>query len=541
MRLRNIDKYIQSKLQNFRPYHNGKDEIWNNIARELDNLKPAPAPKLYGRIAAAALVILALIPVYKLTFHQAPLHHNSLTGRTAVPSSENAGVRENRLTANYDVHSAQNQKKYTSSAGRAISAPAVKDVHTGNTLSSAVNIDNQSKQAATLLATNNSAEHKRLRRNKIPANTAYGNENQEPETNANLQLAYSDIDIYTASLQATKEMADRDSFIKSNVMPLTERPLLLATASGRRPLIKTRKSKNAPVMEDHMSSSPQYWANWQSVYYHFWDNPAFTGQEGRYNFNIDDQITKTDNSLRPAFVNHFAFDMQIPRYGIGLGLYHQREVGITSLNTRTGLAASVHLLSLGDGELTGGVSATYIQKNNFSKLFIFSDRFDPVFGFIQDDKYNHFSHSISTIAYNTGLWYSSSHTIAGLDVQNVNNPVFGGVYDATRIPIQWRATLGYRFEIGRSLQVMPWIEAIHIENTNVYSSRLMAVYRNAYMLGISYEGVDQETRLGNLMYMASVQVKKRVRLFASYGKNLEMAQNGIEQNILYTGLRVQLH
>lgn len=564
MRLRNIDRYIQSKLQNFRPDRSAKDDIWSNIESELDAQKPATSSSAFQKIAAAAIVLVALIPVYRFAFHHHVFSHEQYTEQTAVnvhkqltgpnfdkrnqpqsivsdatlsSSSDNRTVNTSTFAENRQTiaaEGAQNASAAILNTGVYKAANAYKaNAHIRQHLTNSTEPSDESVD----LATENTAIASLLSTSSGD-NTGSGDDNTG-ETHLH-NTAFSDIDIYKASLKAYSNIITRDSTIKSLQMALADRPLMFASVRGRRPLVKPLNEKKMQEGRNALSSAPQYWANWQSIYYHFWDNPAFAGMEGRYNFNIDDQVTSTNNSLRPNYTNHFAFDMKIPRFGLGLGVYHEREVGITSLNTHTGIAASMHLLSVGSGELTGGVSADFIQRNNFSKLFLFSKDFDPVFGFITD-KYNHFSHTVNTIAYNAGLWYSGSNTIMGLDVHNINNPIYGGAYDAVKIPAQWRATIGYRIEAGNDLQLMPWIEGTRLNDVNVFTGRLMAVYKNAYMLGIGYENIDPQTHLGNLTFTASVQVKKRVRAFASFGKNMGMVQTGIEQHILYSGLRVQLH
>jgi hypothetical protein len=546
MRLRNIDRYIQSKLQNFRPNLKAKDDIWSNIESELDSQKPAPASRAFSRIAAAVVVLVALLPIYRYSTHYFSTAHKPVAQQQDNNSSKTASsLAENRhITANTPTQTGGISSNKTAlsplqpMAENTVNRTSGNPINDNRSASESVKSVNSRYQYNSTSGTPDDINTTGF--NSTITNTQPGTEGRSDESYSNSGINTVDVsDIYAASLQTYKNIVDENTR-KSMKMQLADRPILLASVKGRRALVKKLDEKNLPSQRNAIASQPQYWDNWQSIYYHFWDNPAYTGLEGRYNLTIDDQVTKTDNSLRPDYTNHFAFDMQIPRFGVGLGVYHQRDVGITSLNTRTGLAASVHLLSLGDGELTGGASANFIQRNSFSKLFLFSKNFDPVFGFVTD-KYDHFSHSVNTIAYSAGLWYSSSNTIMGLDVQNINNPVYGGTYDATKIPTQWRATFGYRVEAGRNFQFMPWIEATRLNDVNVFTTRLMAVYRSAYMLGVGYEGIDAQTHLGNLTLTGSVQVKRHFRLFASYGKNLAMVQNGVDQNILYGGLRVQLH
>jgi hypothetical protein len=557
MRLRNIDRYIQSKLQNFRPNHSAKDDIWSNIEKELDSQKPVASSKAFQRMAAAAVVLIALIPAYRFAVHHHVFSHRQLTEQAAVivhkqiiPKADKGDHLQSTVVAGVTASSANAVPDNT--YPQAVAA----NKHSNITFGTESNIANAEINAVhsepVSQAPVQSGPYRNLQEmsGATPENIDLSVENTNAPSVASApgnaegndlhNSSFSDIAIYKASLQAYSNIITRESIIKSEQIALAERPLLYASVNGRRPLIKPLNEKKLQEGKNALSSAPQYWANWQSIYYHFWDNPAFAGMEGRYNFNVDDQVTSTNNSLRPDYTNHFAFDMKIPRFGLGLGVYHEREVGITSLNTHTGMAASLHLLSVGSGELSGGFSADFIQRNNFSKLFLFSKDFDPVFGFITD-KYNHFSHTVNTIAYNAGLWYSGSNTIMGLDVHNINNPIYGGAYDAVKIPSQWRATIGYRIEAGNNFQLMPWIEGTRLNDVNVFTGRLMAVYKNAYMLGVGYENIDPQTHLGNLTFTASVQVKKRVRAFASFGKNMGMVQTGIEQHILYSGLRVQLH
>ena len=495
MRLKSLDKYIKEKVQGYKaPYEAG---LWKAIEEKL------PTPRVpNGRgswmLTAAAVVAIAVLAPFTMKFY-------NLTGRVQVAALK---------------------KDENSKPNVVILGDGSKPSATLPNSNLAINSMLPSDELKTF-----KTRHKKLfaaNRNNHPKNFATNGLKNIAADNVQQQI-----------IQKTAVASNSEIVTKKEMMTYIS-PGISTVESNAVADISTASDSRYPDRSNHHPINDQKWENWQSIYYPFWDNPAYTGSEGKVNVSVD---YKTDNNIsEPVSPNsqytysNFGVDVYSPKLGVGVGFFRLSELSPFSLQNTYGVALSKSIIQVGSTSIKIGVSGAEINDNLFSNILNYSDQINPYLGIIHATKEKNIAGTASAFALNSGLWISNPHVLAGLDVQDINQPRLGFASDALALPRQWRATLGYRFAIGPDLQFMPMAIVTRQSKVNQLNGMFTAVYKDKFMLSFAYENIDPISGLGNAYVYGSVRIAKRARLFGSYGRDLDLLQTGINETFVHAGL-----
>jgi hypothetical protein len=124
-------------------------------------------------------------------------------------------------------------------------------------------------------------------------------------------------------------------------------------------------------------------------------------------------------------------------------------------------------------------------------------------------------------------------------MENINQPSFTYLDDNEKLNRIWKLTAAYQINLSPSLQLMPVLEARSNALSHKGSAMLLATFRDKFMLGAGFQNMDEQSFRGDVAVYASVEIKKHLRLFISYGKNLEWEQDGIDKYEFHSGIRYQ--
>jgi len=497
MRL-NIDKYIKDKLQSHKPPYD--ESLWKGIEQGL----PPRVPMGKGSWllpAAAAVVLVSLIP-FLLKFN------NLANKRAEIIEPEKHAQVANKETKQTNINSIQ------PSGTVAGSGNALKSKDQG-TLSYSTHQENPSKIAS---GHKNVSSGNWIRRTAKKISNQLSTISDQPTTpleNEGFGSKPAQKEEEIANIWQQPGFEDADAFV--NI-----------------PSKKHEKVQSRYIDRSNHNANTR-WANWQSIFYPFWNNPAYTGSEGRFNFSVDDKIEVVDNGATINHLNNFAFDARLP-LGFGAGIYYSRDLTPYSLQSTAGFTLSKVLFHIGNTIVKAGGAATIINNSLFYNELSYPDQIDPVFGFIRATNEKDFAATSQAFGINGGMLVTSPHVLAGLDVDNINRPHLNHLPEAAPLPRLYRATFGYRFTTG-SLQWMPMVQATRQNNINQANATLTAVYKNKLMLTVAYQDIEPHTGKGNLMVYAGYDIKKHLRLFASYGYNIEWLDQGVNEQFVHAGIK----
>jgi hypothetical protein len=513
MPLKNIDKYIKDKLQGYKPAY--QEDLWKGIEEKLP---PSRVPNGNGSwliMAAAAIVIIALIPAMLKINNVADRRseiariHNELANMQDFKNG--ATIPGKGLQKNEVSHIAQQEPTQALQP----SDPAT-DQNTGpNNLRHINDLNNRGNNHGLQ---KNTARRGRDIHN--PLNQEAINENVLNENPLGLAL--------------NKESAT----LMNHLSPAIE----MAGENEGTLQIKTNPADQEIGRYNDRGSNSKYarWANWQSIFSPFWKNPAYTGSEGKFNVTVDDKIDYDNNNSPLNYHNNFAFDVRLPVLGLGIGVYHSRDLSPYSLQSTTGLALSKVLFHAGATSVKLGVAGTIINNSLFFNALNYPDQIDPVLGIRYATQEKDPVAMTQAFGLNAGLWLSGPHVMAGIDVENLNTPHLEHISEAAPLPRVWRGTLGYRLSVSKALQFMPMAVFTRKSTINQANGTLTAVYKDKYMVSVAYQDISPTTGRGNLLAYAGVDIKKQLRVFASYGRNLELAEIGVNESFLHIGFKFQI-
>jgi len=496
MRLKSLDKYIKDKVQGYKaPY---EADLWKGIEEKL----PAPrVPNGKGSwmFPVAAIVAIAVLAPFTIKFY-------NLTGRTQVMALKSDGIDKSK-----DIISSNNNNT------------SIIPAKPGLAIASMLSPDN--------LKTGK-ADHYRHFTGKYKADS----KNYLKKNGHHVAVE----NVPQESIQKTAVASNTENGSKDEMMAYISPGISTIENNANEDIANTSDEKY-PDRSNHHPINNQKWENWQSIYYPFWDNPAYAGSEGKLNVTADyrsDNITGTVTPSSQHTYTNLGVDGYIPGIGLGVGVFKVSELSPFSLQNTYGLAFSKAVLQIGSTSVKIGVSGTAIDNNIFFNELNYSDQINPKFGFINATSEKYIAGTTRALGLNGGLWISNPHLIAGFDVQDINEPKLGFSSDALALARQWRGTLGYRFALGSDLQFMPMAIVTRESKVNQLNTMFTAVYKDRYMLSFAYENIDPISGLGDAYVYGSVRIAKRVRVFGSYGRDLDLLQTGVNENFVHAGLNI---
>jgi hypothetical protein len=280
------------------------------------------------------------------------------------------------------------------------------------------------------------------------------------------------------------------------------------------------------------------WDNWQSILYPFWENPAYTGSESRFNISLDQKIDMVPEVKSTNYKTNVGFDARLP-FGIGAGIYYNAVQTQFSLQTTFGAALSKILFQKGTSALKIGASLSYMSNSLYYNSLNYPDQF-TIWGPIKATSEKDPLETTKTLGINGGLWYSNNHILAGLDISNINEPRPHHLEEAAPIPRLYRATAGYRFSTG-NVQWLPMVELRRQNDINQANTNLTAVYKDKAMVTVAYQDISPKTGRGNLFVYLGYNFSNKVRVFAGAGYNTEWQDIGVNEYFVHCGVKYQIH
>ena len=499
MQLKSIDKYIKEKVQGYKPEI--EEDLWSRIEEKLP---AARVPNARGSwlLTAAAIIAIAVLTPFTIKFY-------NLTGRTqeiALKKAEGGSKPGNKATiGNTGIAS-------VSIVPAPINSPVLKNSH------SSVPSKNYIKNPHGIhaaLAIANTAE-----------NAGSG---IQPVSEFNENVANKNL---VATTMAKQKVINE---MMSNIFP--ENAVIAENANTD---LSNENDTRYPDLKSGHPIREQKWNNWQSIFYPFWKNPAYTGSEGRLSISGD---VKTDNLSEPVSrytYTNTGIEEFIPGIGLGIGLFRLSELSPFSLQNTYGLALSKTVLRMGSTSIKIGASGTSINNNIFLNQLSYSDQINPQYGFINRTSEKNIAGTTHAYGANAGIWVSNPHIMAGFDITNINQPKPGFGTDATPLPREYRGTFGYRFVVNSDFQFMPMVIMTRENKVNQANAMLTAVYKEKFMFSIAYQAIDPTTGWGNPYVYGSVTIAKKIGVFASYGTDIQLAQMGLNETFVHVGLKYQI-
>jgi len=497
MRLKSLDKYIKDKVQGYKPPL--EEDLWKAIEEKLPSAR-VPNARGSWMLTAAAVVAIAILAPFTMKFY-------NLTGRNQATVSK--------------IDKSSQSKQINLADNSTISKVEAKP-----------NLPISSMLTSAQLKTNKTSKYRHFTRNI----NGYSSDKAELNRNNIGETEIQQIDIQKTAVASNIEMTPKKELM-SYINPE------ISTIDGNSNTdIDNNGDSRYPDRKNNHPISDQKWENWQSIYYPFWDNPAYTGSEGVLSFSGDYKSDNTSASLsspssRYTYTNVGA-ELFLPGPGLGIGLYKLSELSRYSLQNTYGLALSKTVLRLGSTSIKVGVSGNSVDNNLFFSPLNYSDQINPKFGFINPTSEKDIIGTTHAYALNAGLWINNPHIMAGFDVSDINQPKPSFTSDATALPRQWRGLLGYRLALSSDWQVMPMAIGTRENKVNQANVMLTVVYKNNFTLSVAYQNIDPVSGFGNPYVYGAVNIARRVRIFGSYGDDMALLQTGINETFVHAGIRI---
>ena len=523
-----IDKLVRSALGRSTPAP-GKEEVWNNISDILD-----AGEKPRNKVPVSMLWITALLCIsisgglgYYFGFK-----NSSSNAAVATVNKSELRSTDNNIASNQsgEVHAAygssqselaiDNKQLATvqplASIAKENSANAFlnyknKNSYTGNAFVANSNILSSNRNLNSNSAHITPAASMQAVTNEEPV--AYVQANQESTTNNEIRGSYYLHDYYMLNKAY-------DVSLTNKISPLD----LLAGHETSYDLDKKESSRPRPSIAS-------------GIIYNFWNNPAYTGNEAKYNFNAQARFVAFEQRYRPGTDYFASFDTKLEKINSGIGVYAIRSIS-PSLGTNTLGIAYSYKVKMGDNAglrfgLGGNASNSepyyashYENRKEVSNSFLFIPNGEAL-------------SSISTRVYgmDAGMWFENKHIVGGLSVKNFNQPIYE---EGMQLPAQYIFAAGYKAMIGKNIQVLPWAELHRTSGINQEQASLFIGYRDYFMMGVAYQNLNPATPNGDISLYASAQIMGRLRLFAGYGYSSDKTDIMYSYRILHTGLRYQI-
>ncbi len=501
-RKENIDLQVKKALDSIKPAY--REDLWQGIEKQLPQKRNPFAA--YWRSIAAVLLICGGTAGYYLT-------NNQNTGR-AENQVTTAEIQIAQVESKQPEHTAGNPDKNTAdiitiAPDKATAYNQLTENASGN---NAVENNNSNSVKYSTSAQKNSISGKRPGKKQAETQTTGNNFNDGSES-----AIYANAGKYLDVIKGEIPLVE-NSF---NSLPGATRYPAKSTAQ------KHRQKNFTALSSDKITT------------YGFWQNPAYTGSQGKLNLSFDDRFVYLNGERYSACQNNFGAEFTLPKSRFALGIYHQRFLKQFSLKTNSGLTASARLFNIGNGHVKAGFGATYLSSKLFKNTLSYSDQIDAKAGFVHTTRERNFTSEQFTVGADAGIWYSSPRVMAGFSAKNINQPRFGRLEEGQRLRREWQMAAGYSIPMN-DISVTPWAEVRSTAITKQASAMLLLSYKNIITLGAGYTNISPLTYRGDVMVQASAEIKQRLIVYGMYGQNMEMQNIGLQQIILQSGLRYQI-
>ncbi len=271
-----------------------------------------------------------------------------------------------------------------------------------------------------------------------------------------------------------------------------------------------------------------------NILFNFWQNPALTGYEERFNlqggYGIKWLGLPSNSSCVPDKIP--SPQTWFSAFDVGIGKKKNNSIGFTYLHNSTRYEKRISfLLSYSYtirirkiNHIRIGLSASYVYKTTDWNQLTFPDQIDPRYGFIwHTNEVSPSGPSRNFPDFSGGLWYSRKQLFIGFSALHLTQPD-EGTFGVSKMPMQLYYNAGYHIRITPEIYLTPSVIVMNRLNLYYFQPSLSLAFKNRYLLMLNYRN------LNTLMIYAGAQLKENLRLTFGWGfptaKELRAIQPG---------------
>ncbi len=499
---KDIDEIFRQGLNDLKPAY--KRSHWERLQSNLENSPSELRRRMRYRIAysAAAILVLAL-SVYLW-------QSSSFSGKNNLPSAASTSKVFSAQPPMANAHIMESGSSLTNSSNNmaSISGLSGKNDITNSTVNgksqnTVKHTRNSSLYSSSALNNGNSGGNNVVGNNSINIGGPADFKNSASDNSKNSTPA--DATNTATTSNAAMNLAANSSVTQEQIHPFPA----IGAAENISPV------GQLPVAGDKKAAMDA--GSWTGINYHFWQNPAYTGedQQGKLSVNLDDRREYIDQSPNSSAMDFISGEYQVSK-GNNIGAWYGHDLTTYEVQSTGGVAFS-HKMILGENtSLSMGVSGTF---NN-----------------------NIFASGTTAISGDAGLWLTHKNFYASFVAQNVNQPSVGFIEGVNEVLArEYQTTAGYVFHLPADFSIMPRFELDNTHMSFTGQSQLIAAWKGKIMLGVGENNLSLSTKGANYSTAyVGVQIK-RVRIFTSYGRDDELEYLGLaHKNIIESGMKISL-
>ncbi len=270
-----------------------------------------------------------------------------------------------------------------------------------------------------------------------------------------------------------------------------------------------------------------------NILFNFWQNPALTGYEERFNLQggygmkwmglYDSPSDKKNKITSPQ--NWFT------AVDIALGKKKNNSIGFVYNHTRNpfdkktefilSYSATFRIRKI--NQIRIGLSTSYVQTSTDWNNLTFPDQIDPRYGFIYNTNEMVASNTRGFPDFSGGAWFSRKHLFLGFSSMHLTQPD-DGLFGVSRLPMQLFYNAGYHIRITPQMYLTPAVIIMEKQTRYYFQPNISLSYKNRYLLLLNYRN------LNTLMIYGGAQLKENLRLSFGWGfateKELRAIQSG---------------
>jgi len=487
---KDIDEIFRQGLNNLKPAY--KRSHWERLQSNLENSPSELRRRTRYRVAygtAAALVLAVSVYLWQ---------SSSFSGKSALPSVVSTPKAYTNQPVSTNVHSQESSSQVNGSHNRASIAGAASK----NDIVSRQNIVKHKKSSYSYASNNRNSGGNNVANNNgynivKPAdfqNSAHDNsKNISPADATNTASAMNNI-ATNSSIKGEQINTFPAEGAAENISPIDQLPVAGDKKAG-------------------MDAG-----SWTGINYHFWQNPAYTGddQQGKLSINLNDRRDYIPQSPNSSAMDFISGEYQLNK-GNNLGAWYGRDLTPYEVQSTGGIAAA-HKFSLSENT-TLSFGASGIFNNNV------------------------FSTGTTAVSGDVGFWLNHKNFYVSFVAQNINQPSLGYVEGVNEVLArEYQTTAGYVWHIPSSdFSIMPRVELDNTHMSFTGQGQLIASWKGKIMLGVGENNLSLSSKGANYTTAyAGFQIKK-VRIFTSYGRDNELEYLALtHKNIIESGIKVSL-
>lgn len=270
-----------------------------------------------------------------------------------------------------------------------------------------------------------------------------------------------------------------------------------------------------------------------NILFNFWQNPALTGYEERFNVQGGYGmrwlgLSGYDKSSAPQ--NWFsAVDVAMGKSknnSIGFVYNHNRNAYERRTEFLFSYSATFRIRKV--NHIRIGLSTSYTQRKTIWNELTFGDQIDPRSGFMYQTNEVFGRQSRGFLDFSGGVWFTGRRFYFGFSAMHLTQPD-QGILGVSKLPMQLYYNAGLNIRITPEINLTPSFIASNklISKHNDYSTfspALSVSYKNRYLILLNYRN------LNTLMFYAGGQLKENLRLTFGWGiptsKELRAIQSG---------------